>query len=159
MEKIIMRSLVLLLGLGTSLFLFSAEANAQYKYTDDKGVTKTTQYKLDIPEVYRDAAVWVGPTGVGKPALSEEQRQWKQREDAYRRFGEANAQLVPYKKAEAAAKKAEAAAAAAQREKRAQERQDAADAAQARRDALAEESVRLQRESVDLERQRSYRRW
>ncbi len=92
-----MRSFVLALGLGTSLLLFSAgQAAAQYQYTDGKGVTKTTQYKLDIPESYRDAAVWVGPTGIGKPALSEEARQTKQRDDAYRRIGEASSQLVPY---------------------------------------------------------------
>ena len=64
--------------------------DAQYRYTDDKGVTKVTQYKLDVPAPYRDAAVWIGQTGVGKPALSEEQRRAKQRDDAYRRIGIAN---------------------------------------------------------------------
>ncbi len=74
------------------------------------GVSKVTQYKLDVPAPYRDAAVWIGPIGIGKPALSE-QRQVKQREDAYRRIGEAHARLAaPYKKVEAAAKKPEAAA-------------------------------------------------
>jgi hypothetical protein len=96
-----MRPFVLALGLGASLLFFSGQAAAQYQYTDDKGVTKTTQYKLDIPEVYRDAAVWVGPTGIGKPALSEEARQTKQRDDAYRRIGEANRQLAPYQGAPA----------------------------------------------------------
>lgn len=87
-------SLVLMtIGIGAGLFLFCGQAHAQYKYTDDKGVLKTTQYKADIPERFRDAAEWVGPTGIGKPGLSEEQRQWKQREDAYRRIGEADAVL------------------------------------------------------------------
>jgi len=101
MEKIIMRAFVLTIGLGASLLLFSGQADAQYMYTDDKGVSKVTQYKLDIPEPYRDAAVWVGPTGVGKPGLSEEARQTKQREDAYRRIGEADAGLAKYGKAPA----------------------------------------------------------
>jgi hypothetical protein len=98
MEKITMRSLVVAIGLGASLFLFSGQADAQYKYTDDKGVSKVTQYKLDIPEPYRDAAVWVGPTGIGKPGLSKEAEQTKLRDDAYRRIGEADAQLIPYKR-------------------------------------------------------------
>lgn len=71
-------------------------AEAQYRYTDDKGVTKTTQYKLDIPSAYREQAEWVGPTGIGKPGLSEEARQTKLRDDAYRRLGEANEQLRAY---------------------------------------------------------------
>ncbi|HKW95254.1 MAG TPA: hypothetical protein VJX92_25440 [Methylomirabilota bacterium] len=56
-----------------------------------------------MPAPYRDAALWIGPTGVGKPALSEERRRAKQREDAYRRIGERQAQLVPYKGRETAA--------------------------------------------------------
>ena len=81
------------------------------------GVSKVTQYKLDVPAPYRDAAVWIGPTGIGKPALSEEQRQVRQRDAAYRRIGEAYFRLAPYKKVEAAAKKPEAAAAADQQHK------------------------------------------
>jgi hypothetical protein len=95
-EKITMRSLVVAIGLGAGLLLFSGQAHAQYKYTDDKGVTRTAQYKLDIPEPYRDAAEWVGPTGIGKPGLSLEQQQAKQREDAYRRIGVANEGLKAY---------------------------------------------------------------
>src|SRR5258707_15507642 len=85
-RRSVMRSLLILaIGIGANLFLFSGQAHAQYKYTDDKGVAKTTQYKADIPERYRDAAEWIGPTGIGKPALSAEQGLWKQREDADRR--------------------------------------------------------------------------
>lgn len=69
---------------------------AQYRYTDEKGVTKTTQYKLDVPSAYRETAEWVGARGIGKPALSEEARQTKMRDDAYRRIGEANEQLRSY---------------------------------------------------------------
>ena len=90
-----MRLLVLTLGLGASLLLLCGQAAAQYRYTDATGVTKTTQYKVDIPTVHRDAAVWIGPTGIGKPALSEEARQTKRREDEYRRIGEASSRLVP----------------------------------------------------------------
>ncbi|MGH2602676.1 MAG: hypothetical protein ACRDJ9_25230 [Dehalococcoidia bacterium] len=150
-----MRRFVVAVGLGVGILLVAGHADAQYQYTNDKGVSKVTQYKLDVPAPYRDSAVWIGKTGIGKPASSEEQRRGKQREDAYRRIGEANAQLVPYSKAEAEAKKANAAA--AQRAKKAEQRRDAAEAAQANRDRLAEESVRLQREAVDLERQRQWR--
>ena len=55
-----LRLLVIALGLGA---LVAMPAAAQYRYTNDKGVTKEAQYKLDVPEPYRDAAVWVGPTG------------------------------------------------------------------------------------------------
>jgi FtsZ-interacting cell division protein ZipA len=108
MEKITMRSLlILVIGIGASLFLFSGEADAQYKYTDDKGVAKTTQYKADIPERYRDAAEWIGPTGIGKPALSADQQRWKQRDDAERRIQEAEAELAKYRAAERAAQQQE----------------------------------------------------
>jgi hypothetical protein len=72
-------------GLGAGILLVAGHVDAQYRYTDDKGVSKVTQYKLDVPARYRDAAVWIGETGVGKPGLSEEQRRAKQRDDAYRR--------------------------------------------------------------------------
>jgi hypothetical protein len=91
-----MRWLVLTFGLVVSLLLFCGRADAQYQYTDAKGVTKTTQYKVDVPKAHRDAAVWIGPTGIGKPGLSEEARQTKQRDDEYRRIGEASSRLVPY---------------------------------------------------------------
>ena len=68
-----------------SILFVAGAANAQYRYTDGKGVSKVTQYKLDVPAQYRDTAVWIGATGVGKPGLSEEQRKTKQRDDAYRK--------------------------------------------------------------------------
>jgi hypothetical protein len=76
-------------ALSAGIVLVTARVEAQYRYTDDKGVSKITQYKLHVPPPYRDAAVWIGPTGVGRPGLSEEQRQWKRREDAYHRIGTA----------------------------------------------------------------------
>jgi hypothetical protein len=91
-----MKRLALALAVTAGFLLGPAAADAQYRYTDDKGVTKSTQYKVDIPAPYRDAAEWVGPTGLGKPALSHAQQQWKARDEAYRRIGEANAKLVPY---------------------------------------------------------------
>ena len=91
-----MRAFVLTIGLGAVLLLFAGRANAQWQYADDKGLTKVTQYKLDMPERYRDAAVWVGPTGVGKPALSEEARQAKRRAAEYHRIGESEARLLKY---------------------------------------------------------------
>jgi hypothetical protein len=68
-------------GLGVVLSLTAVPVEAQYRYTNDKGVTKEAQYKLDVPEPYRDAAVWIGPTGVGKPGSSEDQRRIKERWD------------------------------------------------------------------------------
>jgi hypothetical protein len=99
---------VIAMILSAGIVLVAGQVDAQYRYTNDKGVSKVTQYKLDVPTPYRDAAVWIGPTGIGKPALSEEQRQVKQRDAVYRRLGEAYLRLVPSKKVEAAAKKPEA---------------------------------------------------
>lgn len=90
------RVLMIGLGLGAVIVLGAGPVEAQYRYTDDKGASKVAQYKLDVPVSYRDSAVWIGPTGVGKPALSEEQRQIKQRwgtpsgrvDDAARKAGE-----------------------------------------------------------------------
>jgi hypothetical protein len=82
-----MGRLVVAVGLGVGILLVAGPVNAQYRYTDSKGVTKITQYKLDVPAAYRDTAVWIGATGVGKPGLSEEQRKTKLRDDAYRRIG------------------------------------------------------------------------
>src|ERR1700730_17880770 len=73
-----LRLLVIALGLGA---VVAVPAAAQYRYTNEKGLTRGAQYKLDVPDPYRDAAVWVGPTGVGKPGLSEEQRKIKERWD------------------------------------------------------------------------------
>jgi hypothetical protein len=98
---------VIAMVLGAGIMLVAGQVDAQYRYTNDKGVSKVTQYKLDVPAPYRDAAVWIGPTGIGKPALSEEQRQVRQRDAVYRRLGEAYARLVP-KKVEAAPRKPEA---------------------------------------------------
>lgn len=72
------------LGLGAGIPLVAGEAGAQYRYADTDGVSKVVQYKLDVPAAYRDAAVWIGPTGVGKPALSDGARENKRREDMYR---------------------------------------------------------------------------
>jgi len=80
---------VIAIGLSAGIVLVAGQASAQYRYTDDKGASKVTQYKLHVPDPYRDAAVWIGPTGVGHPGLSEEQRQWRRREYEYRRIGTA----------------------------------------------------------------------
>ena len=137
-----MRQLAIAVGLGAVLLLLAGQADAQYRYTDDKGVSKTTQYKLDVPAPYRDAAVWVGPTGIGKPALSEEARQTKLRDDAYRRIGEANAALIPYLRAEAAQRAAAAERALINEEK-------AEKAKEQRAVDRAEQSLHLQQESVN----------
>jgi hypothetical protein len=144
----------------TGLVFLAGPVAAQYRYTDDKGVSKVTQYKLDVPKDYRDAAAWVGRTGIGKPALSEEARQTKLRDEAYRRIGAADAALVPYRAAEKA-QQAEAArvnavnqAAAKDRaQKQAIQKQEQTERRAERR---ADEALSLQRESVELERQRAH---
>jgi hypothetical protein len=149
----------------TGLVFLAGPLAAQYRYTDDKGVSKVTQYKLDVPKDYRDAAAWVGRTGIGKPALSEEARQTKLRDEAYRRIGAADAALVPYRAAEKA-QQAEAArvnavnqAAAKDRaqkqaiQKQAIQKQEQTERRAERR---ADEALSLQRESVELERQRAH---
>ena len=93
-------------GVGAGILLVAlvaGPASAQYRYTDDKGVTRTTQYKLDVPARHRDAAVWIGATGVGIPALSEEARQTKLRDDAIRRIGSSIEQRASYHRTKAAA--------------------------------------------------------
>ena len=92
-----MRLVAVVVGVG--VLLVAQRADAQWKYTDDKGATRVAQYKVDVPQRYREAAVWAGPTGVGRPALSEEQRQWKQRDQAYRHLGESEASAMTYRPA------------------------------------------------------------
>jgi len=82
-----MGRLVVAVGINAGILLVAGTVSAQYRYMDNKGVTRITQYRVDVPVAHRDAAVWIGPTGVGKPGLSEEQRKVKQRDDAYRRIG------------------------------------------------------------------------
>src|SRR4029434_410010 len=91
------------LGLIAGLALNVTPAAAQWQYTDNKGVTKVTQFKVDIPAPLRADSVWVGQTVFGKPDLSRGQQETKARWDAYRRIGDAQAELVPYKQEEAAA--------------------------------------------------------
>lgn len=71
-------------GLGVGIALAAGQAGAQYRYSDADGVSKVVQYKLDVPADYRDAAVWIGPTGVGQPALSDGARETKRRDDLHR---------------------------------------------------------------------------
>ena len=56
-----------------------------------------------MPEPSRDAAVWIGPIGIGNPALSAEQIRMAQLADAVRRIVEAEAGLLQLKSAEAPA--------------------------------------------------------
>ena len=96
-----MNRFVIAVGLSASVVLVAGRAHAQYRYTDDKGVSRVAQYKVDVPARHRDAAVWIGPTGVGKPALSEEQRQTKRRWDTYRRIGESTLKPAAFRRPDA----------------------------------------------------------
>ena len=92
-----MRQLAAALGLGAGLLLMTGQADAQWRYTDDKGVSKVTQYKIDVPVSYRDAAEWIGPVGIGNPALSADQIREAQRWEAVRRIVAAEAELLRYR--------------------------------------------------------------
>lgn len=103
-----MKSMSIAAGLivGALLLLAANQAEAQYRYTDDKGVTKTTQYKLDVPPAYRDSAVWIGQTGVGLPGLSADAKARAARDDANRRINQADAELIILKMKKASDAKA-----------------------------------------------------
>lgn len=92
-----MKRLAMAAALGGSLLLLTGPADAQWRYTDERGTTKITQYKIDMPERYRDAAEWIGPVGIGKPALSADQILAAQRWDAIQRIVNAEAGLLQYK--------------------------------------------------------------
>jgi hypothetical protein len=92
-----MKRFAMAVGLGAGLLLLAGQADAQWRYTDDKGASKVTQYKLDVPVPYRDAAEWIGPIGIGKPALSADQIRAAQHWDAIRRLIAAEAGLLQFK--------------------------------------------------------------
>ena len=92
-----MKRFVMAVGLGTALVLLVGPADAQWRYTDDKGASKVTQYKLDVPAAHRDAAEWIGPVGIGKPALSGDQLRAAQISEANRRIVEAEAGLLQFR--------------------------------------------------------------
>lgn len=92
-----MNRFAMTLGLGAGLLLLAGHADAQWRYTDDRGVSRVTQYKIDIPTAHRDAAEWIGPVGVGNPSLSEDQIRQAQRWEAIRRIVNAEAGLVQFR--------------------------------------------------------------
>lgn len=92
-----MNRFAMAVGLSAGLLLLAGQAEAQWRYTDDKGGSRVTQYKLDIPTPYRDGAEWIGPVGIGKPELSADQVRAAQRWDAIQRLVAAEAALLKYK--------------------------------------------------------------
>jgi len=96
-----MKRFAMAVGLGTGLLLSAWQADAQWRYTDDKGTSRVTQYKLDVPAPHRDAAVWIGPTGIGNPALSADQTRAAQLWDAVRRIVAAEAGLLQFQNVQA----------------------------------------------------------
>jgi hypothetical protein len=97
-----MKRLAMAVGLSVGLLLLAGQADAQWQYTDDKGASRVTQYKLDVPAPHRDAAEWIGPVGIGKPALSADQIRAVQLWDAVRRLIAAEAGLLQFKNVAAA---------------------------------------------------------
>ena len=106
-----MNRLAMAVGLSAGLLLLAGPADAQWRYTDDRGASQVTQYKLDVPAAHRDAAEWVGPIGIGRPALSADQIRAVQRWDAIQRIVAAEAGLLQFKSAPAPAPPVESGAA------------------------------------------------
>ena len=96
-----MRRFVTAVGFGAGLLLLAGQADAQWRYTDETGASKVTQYKLHVPAPYRDAAEWIGPVGIGKPALSADQIRAAQGSEAIRRIVAAEAELLLLRSVEA----------------------------------------------------------
>ncbi len=92
-----MKPFLTLVGLAVTLLPLAGRADAQWRYVDDKGVSRVTQYKLDVPAPNRDLAEWIGPVGIGKPGLSADQLRAAQLSDANRRIVDAEAGLLQYK--------------------------------------------------------------
>jgi len=82
---------------GGAVLLLAGQADAQWRYTDDKGTSRVTQYRIDVPADLRDGAEWIGPVGPGKPGLSADQLRAAQRDEATRRIVAAEAGLVRYR--------------------------------------------------------------
>ena len=101
-----MRRWGMVVMLGGALALLAGPADAQWRYTDDKGTSRVTQYKIDIPRDVRDGAEWIGPVGPGRPGLSAGQQEKAQREAANRRIIAAEAGLVHYRNMPAPARPA-----------------------------------------------------
>jgi len=97
-----MNRFAMAVGLSAGLLLLAGPADAQWRYVDDKGASKVTQYKLDVPMPYRDAAEWIGPIGIGKPALSADQIAAAQRWNAVQRIVAAEAGLLQFRTVAAA---------------------------------------------------------
>jgi len=87
--------------LGTGLLLSAWQVDAQWRYTDDRGTSKVTQYKIDVPASSRDTAEWIGPIGIGNPGLSADQVRAAQLWDAVRRIVAAEAGLLQFKNVQA----------------------------------------------------------
>src|SRR4030095_15492336 len=92
-----MKRFAMTVGLGAGLLLLAGHADAQWRYTDDRGVTRVTQYKIDVPSAYRDAAEWIGPVGIGKPGVRAGQVLAAQRWEAIQRIVNAEAGLIQYR--------------------------------------------------------------
>ena len=92
-----MKPFLTLVGLAVTLLPFAGQADAQWRYVDDKGVSRVTQYKINVPTDYRDLAEWIGPVGIGKPGLSADQILAAQRAEANRRIVDAEAGMLKYK--------------------------------------------------------------
>ena len=52
-----MERFAMAVALGPGLLLLAGQADAQWRYTDDKGVSRVTQYKIDVPGLPRRGGV------------------------------------------------------------------------------------------------------
>src|SRR5882672_5716549 len=96
-RRLHMTRFAMAVGLGATLLLLAGQADAQWRYTDDKGTSKVTQYRIDVPAPHRDAAEWIGPVGVGNPALSEDQLRAARHWEAVQRLIAAETALMQIK--------------------------------------------------------------
>src|SRR5258707_1231353 len=55
-----MERLAMAVALGLGLLLSAGQADAQWRYTDDKGASRVTQYKIDVPDPLGRVAVGLG---------------------------------------------------------------------------------------------------
>jgi hypothetical protein len=63
-----MKRLAVAVGVSISIVCFAGSVNAQWRYTDDKGNSKTVTLKMDVPAQYVNGAVYVGGDSNSAPA-------------------------------------------------------------------------------------------
>lgn len=63
-----MKRLAIVVSVSIGILCFAASMDAQWRYTDDKGNSKTVTLKMDVPPQYRSRAVYAGDDRSDTPA-------------------------------------------------------------------------------------------